>query len=133
MDGGQTASVFTSVGIFFFACLLQASKGGKSGGGKGGGKRSSASHPSSVPVGGGAGGVAGGVAASALAETRAKKDEVERRRTDPLTDLHLWTFWRQNPLGDGGKLPVDEPEWPGPLKEVTYVLCVGVLSVTSFW
>lgn len=49
---------------------------------------------------------------------RKREDEVERRRTDPVTDLHLWTFWRKNPLGDGGTLPIDEPEWPGPLKEV---------------
>lgn len=49
---------------------------------------------------------------------RARFDEEERRRTDPMTDLHLWTFRRKNPLGDGGTLPVDDPEWPGPLKEV---------------
>lgn len=69
-------------------------------------------------------GAGAGVAPSAettLADIqRARNDEVERRRTDPLTDLHLWTFWRKNPLGDGGALPMDDPEWPGPLKEVWY-------------
>lgn len=66
---------------------------------------------------------------------RLKDDEVERRRTDPMTDLHLWTFWRKNPLGDGGALPVDDPEWPGPLKEVVegamvaWLECVTVVAV----
>lgn len=96
----------------------QVSKGSKAGGGKGGGKR-----PNALVVSSSAGGAAGvGCSASAssvLAEAhRLKNDEAERRRTDPLTDLHLWTFRRKNPLADGGVLPVDEPEWPGPLKEV---------------
>lgn len=54
---------------------------------------------------------------------RLKDDEVERRRTDPVTDLHLWTFWRKNPLGDGGVLPIDDPKWPGPLREVCRACC----------
>ena len=98
--------------------LWQGSKGSKAAGSKGGGKRPNASAASTFSRGGG--GVGGGVSASSvLAEThRLRNDEIERTRTDPLTDLHLWTFWRKNPLADGGALPVDEPEWPGPLKEV---------------
>ncbi|CAM9837987.1 unnamed protein product [Discosporangium mesarthrocarpum] len=37
---------------------------------------------------------------------------------DPPTDLHLWSFQRHNPLGEGGRPPWDGPEWPGPLVEV---------------
>eukprot|EP00903_Cladosiphon_okamuranus_P007249 g7034.t2 len=76
------------------------------------------------PTGPGAGPPATAAAALPPAEAtqadiqRQKHDEVERRRTDPMTDLHLWTFRRKNPLGDGGALPIDDPTWPGPLREV---------------
>lgn len=39
-------------------------------------------------------------------------------RKDISTSLYLWTFQRKNPLADGGTLPLDDPVWPGPLKEV---------------
>ena len=109
----------------------QASKGSKAGGGKGGGKRPNASAVSASA--GGAAGLGGSASASSVhAEAhRLKNDEVERRRTDPLTDLHLWTFRRKNPLADGGVLPVDEPEWPGPLKEVRVE--AGTEGVLWFW
>lgn len=91
----------------------------------------SGAPPPTAPGAGGPAATAGATAAAALpsAETtqadlqRLKDDEVERRRTDPLTDLHLWTFWRKNPLGDGGALPIDDPAWPGPLKEVQIAVC----------
>lgn len=57
---------------------------------------------------------------------------MERHRTDPQTDLHLWTFWRKNPFADGGALPLDEPEWPGPLKEVRCNLCVIATALCTF-
>lgn len=95
------------------AVQASSSRGGKSGGAKGGGKKCNASNLSSSSAAGGAGGNA-----SALAAARAESDEAERRRTDPLTDLHLWTFSRKNPLA-GGAPPVDDPTWPGPLKEVS--------------
>ncbi|CAM9781452.1 unnamed protein product [Scytosiphon promiscuus] len=110
-----------------------AAKKPKGGGGKGAGKKPGPpSHPpasaSSTPADAEAAAAGNGDAAisstGASPETtaadlqRARDDEIERRRTDPSTDLHLWTFWRKNPLGDGGTLPVDDPEWPGPLKEV---------------
>lgn len=102
-----------------FFPLHQVSKGSKAGGGKGGGKRPNASAVSALSAGGAAGAGGSASASSALAEAhRLRNDEVERRRTDPLTDLHLWTFLRKNPLADGGVLPTDDPEWPGPLKEV---------------
>lgn len=54
-------------------------------------------------------------------------DELESRNTDPTTDLHLWTFQRRNPLGDGGSLPSDDPEWPSPLKEVRVVVLSWII------
>eukprot|EP00752_Nemacystus_decipiens_P001274 g1270.t1 len=104
-----------------------SSKSGKGGSTKKPGAAAAPPTPApgaSPPTAAGAGGGATAGAALLSAETpqadiqRLKDDEVERRRTDPLTDLHLWTFWRKNPLGDGGALPIDDPAWPGPLKEV---------------
>lgn len=106
--GSRTAFAFCPLAV-----QASSSRGGKSGGSKGAGKKCNASNLSSSSAAGGAGGNA-----SALAAARAESDEAERRRTDPLTDLHLWTFSRKNPLADGAR-SVDDPTWPGPLKEVS--------------